>query len=37
VVISKVKLKSDNIEFQLGGGGYGVAADNVDGTVHFTP
>ncbi|MDQ2711329.1 MAG: hypothetical protein M3Y24_03670 [Acidobacteriota bacterium] len=38
VVVTKVKVKSDNIvEFQLGGGGYGTALDNTDTSVHFTP
>ncbi len=37
VVITKVKVKSDNIEFQLGGGGYGTALDSTDASVHFTP
>ncbi len=38
VVITKVKVKSDNnIEFQLGGGGYGTAGDTTDESVHFQP
>jgi hypothetical protein len=37
VVITKVKVKNDSLEFQLGGGGYGTAGDNTDGAVHFTP
>lgn len=37
VVITKVKVKSDSIEFQLGGGGYGTALDPTDESVHFKP
>jgi hypothetical protein len=37
VMVTKVKVLKDNIEFQLGGGGYGTARDNTDTTVHFTP
>ncbi len=37
VVITKIKVKGDNIEFQLGGGGYGTAGDLTDGSVHFKP
>lgn len=37
VMITKVKVKSDSIEFQLGGGGYGTAGDTTDDAVHFTP
>jgi hypothetical protein len=37
VMITKVKVKDDNIEFQLGGGGYGTAFDDTDSSVHFTP
>jgi hypothetical protein len=37
VMVTKVKVNKDNIEFQLGGGGYGTARDNTDTTVHFTP
>ncbi len=35
--ITKIKVKSDNIEFQLGGGGYGTAGDETDASVHFKP
>jgi hypothetical protein len=35
--VTKVKVNKDNIEFQLGGGGYGTAWDNTDTSVHFTP
>jgi hypothetical protein len=37
VMVTKVKVSKDNIEFQLGGGGYGTAMDNTDTSVHFTP
>ena len=37
VLISKVRAKSDNIEFQLGGGGFGTALDNTDTSSHFKP
>ncbi len=37
VMITKVKVKNDSVEFQLGGGGYGTAGDNTDDAVHFTP
>jgi hypothetical protein len=37
VMITKVKVGGKNIEFQLGGGGYGTAGDNTDTAVHFTP
>ncbi len=37
VMITRVKVKSDNIEFQLGGGGYGTALDPTDESVHFQP
>jgi hypothetical protein len=36
-MVTKVKVNKDNIEFQLGGGGYGTARDNTDTEVHFTP
>jgi hypothetical protein len=36
-MVTKVKVNKDNIEFQLGGGGYGTAGDNTDVSVHFTP
>ena len=35
--VTKVKVNKDNVEFQLGGGGYGTAGDNTDTSVHFTP
>jgi hypothetical protein len=37
VIVTKVKVKDDGIEFQLGGGGYGTAFDDTDSSVHFTP
>ncbi len=37
VMVTKVKVNKDNVEFQLGGGGFGTAMDNSDTTVHFTP
>ncbi|NYF50664.1 hypothetical protein [Tunturiibacter gelidoferens] len=37
VMVTKVKVNKDNVEFQLGGGGYGTAGDNTDTAVHFTP
>ena len=37
VMVTKVKVSKDNVEFQLGGGGYGTAMDNTDTSVHFTP
>ncbi|HEX4164093.1 MAG TPA: hypothetical protein VHZ55_01345 [Bryobacteraceae bacterium] len=37
VVITKIKVKDNNVEFQLGGGGYGTAFDDTDSSVHFTP
>jgi hypothetical protein len=37
VMVTKVKVNKDNIEFQLGGGGYGTAGDNTDTSVHFAP
>jgi hypothetical protein len=36
-MVTKVKVNKDNVEFQLGGGGYGTAGDNTDTAVHFTP
>ena len=36
-MVTKVKVSKDNIEFQLGGGGFGTAMDNSDTSVHFTP
>jgi hypothetical protein len=35
-MITKVKLKPDGIEFQLGGGGYGTMRDDTDDSVHYT-
>ncbi len=37
VMVTKVKVNKDNVEFQLGGGGFGTAGDNTDTSVHFTP
>ena len=37
VMVTTVKVKKDNIEFQLAGGGYGTAFDDTDTSVHFTP
>jgi hypothetical protein len=37
VLITKVKVKDNNIEFQLGGGGYGTAMDDTDTSAHYTP
>ena len=37
VMVTKVKVNKDNVEFQLGGGGFGTAMDNTDTSVHFTP
>lgn len=37
VLITKVKVKNGNVEFQLGGGGYGTAGDVTDSGVRFTP
>jgi hypothetical protein len=37
VVITKIKVKDNTVEFQLGGGGYGTAFDDTDSSVHFTP
>ena len=36
-MVTKVKVNKDNVEFQLGGGGFGTARDNADTSVHFTP
>ena len=36
-MVTKVKINKDNVEFQLGGGGFGTARDNSDTSVHFTP
>ncbi|MBS1810111.1 MAG: hypothetical protein JST84_27725 [Acidobacteria bacterium] len=35
-MITKVRLKDKNIEFQLGGGGYGTAGDETDTGTNFT-
>jgi hypothetical protein len=37
VLVTLVKVKKSQIEFQLGGGGYGTAGDETDTSVHFTP
>jgi hypothetical protein len=37
VMVTKVKVNKDNVEFQLGGGGFGTAGDSSDTSVHFTP
>ncbi len=37
VMVTKVKVNKDNVEFQLGGGGFGTAGDNTDTSVYFTP
>ena len=37
VMVTKVKVNKDNVEFQLGGGGFGTAMDNSDTSIHFTP
>lgn len=37
VLVTKVRVKDKNIEFHLGGGGYGTAADDTDTSVKFTP
>lgn len=36
VLITKLRVKDKNIEFQLGGGGYGTAGDETDTSVNFT-
>jgi hypothetical protein len=36
VMVTKVKVNKDNVEFQLGGGGFGTAMDNSDTSVHYT-
>jgi hypothetical protein len=36
-MVTKVKVNKDNVEFQLGGGGFGTATDSTDTSVHFTP
>jgi hypothetical protein len=35
-MVTKVKVNKDNVEFQLGGGGFGTAMDDSDTSVHFT-
>src|SRR5258705_3393914 len=37
VMVTKVKVSKDNVEFQLGGGGVLTSMDNSDTSVHFTP
>jgi hypothetical protein len=37
VMVTKVKVKDTNIEFQLAGGGYGTVSDDTDTSVQFTP
>jgi hypothetical protein len=37
VMITKIKVKDNNIEFQLAGGGYGTFGDDTDTSAHFTP
>jgi len=37
VLVTLLKVKKNQIEFQLGGGGYGTAGDDTDTSVHFTP
>jgi hypothetical protein len=37
VLITKIKVKDNNVEFQLGGGGYGTPMDDTDSSVHYTP
>lgn len=37
VMVTKVKVNKDNVEFQLGGGGFGTAGDDSDTSVHFRP
>ena len=37
VMVTKVKVNKDSVEFQLGGGGFGTAGDSSDTSVHFTP
>jgi hypothetical protein len=37
VMVTKIKVKDKNIEFQLAGGGYGTAGDDTDTSVHYTP
>jgi hypothetical protein len=34
VMITKIKIKDKLVEFQLGGGGYGTAGDDTDGSVY---
>ncbi|MBV9224767.1 MAG: hypothetical protein JOY85_12100 [Acidobacteriaceae bacterium] len=37
VMVTKIKVKDNNIEFQLAGGGYGTISDDTDTSVQFTP
>jgi hypothetical protein len=37
VLVTKVKVKDNNVEFQLAGGGYGTAWDDTDDSVHYIP
>jgi hypothetical protein len=37
VLITKLRVKDKNIEFQLGGGGYGTAGDDTNTDVNFSP
>jgi hypothetical protein len=37
VMVTKVRVKDKNIEFQLGGGGYGTFSDDTDTSAQFTP
>lgn len=36
-IVTKVKVKDNNVEFHLAGGGYGKAGDDTDVSVHFSP
>lgn len=37
IMITKIKVKNNHIEFQLGGGGYGTAGDETDSAVYVPP
>jgi hypothetical protein len=37
VLVTKLRVKDKNIEFQLGGGGYGTAGDDTNTDVNFSP
>lgn len=37
VMVTKVKVKDNNVEFQLAGGGYGTFGDDTDTSAHYTP